>query len=72
MSEYMDEQLTAPRDLSPNEMASLRDLLKSQLVINGDDDDEDAENLLDYAVDMIDSGENIGHVAEEVSFAINN
>ena len=67
----MDEQLTAPRDLSPNEMASLRDLLKSQLVINGDDDDEDAENLLDYAVDMIDSGENIGHVAEEVSFANN-
>jgi len=64
----MDEQLCAPRDLSEDETANLRDLLTSQLVISCDDEKEDAENLLDYAVDMIDSGENIGHVTEELKF----
>ena len=28
---------------------------------------KNAENLLDYAVDMIDSGEAVGHVTDEVS-----
>ena len=65
----MDADLIAPRDLTEDEMDKLRGHLKSQLVISGDDDDEDAENLLDYAVDMIESGESIGHVAEEVSLS---
>ena len=64
----MDAKLAAPRDLSTDETAELRTLLKHQLSINSDDDEEDADNLLDYAVDMIKSGENVGHVAEEVSF----
>ena len=63
----MNNELIATRDLSPNEMGELRNLLKSQLSISNDDDEEDAENLLDYAVDMIESGEDVGHVAEEVS-----
>ena len=63
----MNNELIAPRDLSPNEIGELRNLLKSQLSISNDDDEEDAENLLDYAVDMIESGEDVGHVAEEVS-----
>ncbi len=62
----MDEQLTAPRELSPDETSALRDLLKNQLSISSDDDHEDADNLLDYAIDMIDSGDNVGHVTEEV------
>lgn len=63
----MDDQLLAsPRDLTEDETATLRELLQAQLSIASDDDQEDAENLLDYAVDMIDSGENVGHVTEEV------
>mmetsp|Transcript_10526 Transcript_10526/g.18485 ORF Transcript_10526/g.18485 Transcript_10526/m.18485 type:complete len:277 (-) Transcript_10526:445-1275(-) len=64
----MDGSLIAPRDLSEDEIANIRDLLKSMLVISNDDDEEDAENLLDYAVDMIESGENIDHVTEELKF----
>lgn len=63
----MNNQLSAPRDLTEDESAQLRQLLKATLIISSDDDEEDAENLLDYAIDMIDSGENVGHVAEEVS-----
>ena len=63
----MDDQLCAPRDLSEDETAKLRGLLKTQLIISSDDDDVDADDLLDYAVDMIESGENVGHVTDEVS-----
>ena len=65
--EIMDDQLCAPRDLSEDETAKLRGLLKTQLIISSDDDDVDADDLLDYAVDMIESGENVGHVTDEVS-----
>jgi len=64
----MDDQLCAPRDLSEDETAKLRGLLKTQLIISSDDDDVDADDLLDYAVDMIESGENIGHVTDELKF----
>ena len=63
----MDDQLSAPRNLSEDEKAKLRGLLKTQLIISSDDDDVDADDLLDYAVDMIESGENVGHVTDEVS-----
>ena len=63
----MDEQLSVPRDLSEDETIKLREFLRSQLSISTDDDEEDADNLLDYAVDMIESGENVGHVTDEVS-----
>jgi len=64
----MDDQLSVPRDLSEEETAKLRKFLRSQLSISTDDDEEDADNLLDYAVDMIESGENVGHVTEELKF----
>ena len=69
----MDEHhhLIAPRELSEDESERMRQLLKRHLVIANDDDDEDAENLLDYAVDMIDSGESVGHVTEEVGISYN-
>ena len=60
-------KLQPPRDLTMDEMAKLHKLLEAQLVIKGNDDHEDAENLLDYALDMVDSGENVGHITEEVS-----
>ena len=72
MTNILDPQLSSPRTLSPTEVTTLRSLLMSQLIIssNEDDDDDtkdDAENLLDYALDMIGEGENVGHVTDEVS-----
>ena len=64
----VNTQLTLPRPLSTDETDTLRDLLTQQLNISGGDDLDDAENLLDYAIDMIDSGEAVGHVTDEVSF----
>ena len=73
MTNILDPQLSSPRTLSPIEVTTLRSLLMSQLIIssdpndNDDDTKDDAENLLDYALDMIGEGENIGHVTDEVS-----
>jgi len=63
----MDSSLVPPRQLTATELSSLRKLLRSKLNINDHADEEDATNLLDYAFDMIDGGENVGHIAEEVS-----
>ena len=70
MTNILDPQLSSPRTLSPTEVTTLRSLLMSQLIIsdpNDDDTKDDAENLLDYALDMIGEGENVGHVTDEVS-----
>ena len=48
----------------------LRKLLKTKLNIPSDDHEEDASDLLDYAMDMIEDGKNVGHVAEEVSVVL--
>ena len=61
-----DEELATPRELSSDETAELRELLKGQLTIQTDDDGEDAENVLDYAIEMINNGESVGHVTEEL------
>lgn len=65
----MDGALVPPRDLTDEEASSLRELLRSKLItINSSvDDEEDAEALLDYANDMIEDGESVGNVVEEVS-----
>lgn len=64
----MDRDLVAPRGLAPSESAALRARLKSRLRVDDGDEagEEDAEVLLDYAEDMIESGETCGHIAEEV------
>ena len=62
----IDNSLSSPHALSPDEISTLRNLLLDQLNLSGGDDADDAENLLDYAMDMIDAGENVGHVCEEV------
>ena len=69
MTNILDQQLSSPRPLSTVEVTTLRSLLMSQLIISNDNDDtkDDAENLLDYALDMINDGEDVGHVMEEVS-----
>ena len=64
----MEDKLSAPRDLTDDEMANLRQVLQSQLVISSDDHahEEDAETLLHYAMDMVEGGDNVGHIIEEV------
>lgn len=59
-------ELTAPHKLSKRETRRLRDLLKGELKISTDIDEDDADKLLDYAVDMVNRGENIGHITDEV------
>ena len=61
-----------PRELSDAELSLLRDALKDQLNIHpfNDTDHDDAEILLDYAMDMIEGYENVGHVMEEVCLFI--
>ncbi len=66
----MDKSLKAPRALTSDEVSSLRSLLESTLKITSETDKEDAENLLDYAFDMIETEEAVGHIAEEVRFSL--
>ena len=66
----MDKSLKAPRALTSDEVSSLRSLLESTLKINSESDKEDAENLLDYAFDMIETEEAVGHIAEEVRLSL--
>ncbi|KAL9185646.1 hypothetical protein ACHAXT_003423, partial [Thalassiosira profunda] len=58
----------APRALTPPEKAKLRSLLMANLKIVSDDDADDAEELLDYALEMVEGGKAAGHVAEELLF----
>jgi hypothetical protein len=57
----------APRSLTPNETATLRGLLKSQLTINTAQAEEDARDLLDYTLAMIANGKDVDYVVDEVS-----
>ena len=67
----MDATLTSPRALTPPELSQLRTILKSCLkLIDNEEEEEDAESLLEYAFDMIDSVETVGHIAEEVRLLI--
>ena len=63
----MDSDLKIPRDLTEKEVSDLRKCLTSELNITTlIQDEEDAETLLEYAFDMIQGGETVGHVVEEV------
>ena len=61
------DDVVATRKLTESETSSLRALLKSQLNVTGDaQDEEDAGDLLDYAFAMINNGKNVSYVTEEV------
>jgi hypothetical protein len=47
-------------------------LMKANLSIVDDDDDQDADTLLDYALDMIDEGKSVRDVVNEVSMEVLN
>ena len=59
--------ITAYRQLTTSESMTLFKLMKANLNIVDDDDDQDADTLLDYALDMIDEGKSIRDVVNEVS-----
>lgn len=62
------KKTTTPRALTEEEMESLRMMLKKKLHMSGDSSaNEDAEDLLDYAMEMIGEGQSVGCVTEEVS-----
>lgn len=65
-----NKSIKPSRTLSISELSTLRDLLKDELNIHpfNDTDHEDAEILLDYACDMIEECETVGHIVEEVSY----
>ena len=66
-----DNELVAPRPLSERDLAALRALVAGQLNVAGSpasqEDEEDARDLIDYAVDMVKRGKNVGSAVEEVS-----
>lgn len=66
-----DNELIAPRPLSSGDISYLRAVFELQLDLPDDEADEnareDAETLIDYALDMIQRGKNVGSVVEEVS-----
>ena len=67
-----DHSISSSRTLTSIEQTNLRTKLYTQLNITSDEYDEDdrndAENILDYALDMINDGDPVGHVMEEVRF----
>lgn len=65
-----DNELIAPRPLSSGDISYLRAVFELQLDLPDEADEnarEDAETLIDYALDMIQRGKNVGSVVEEVS-----
>lgn len=66
------DDISSPRPLTEDEAAELKALLKPHLKLNNVScpfqADADADDLLNYALDMIEDGENVGKVLEELEF----
>ena len=64
-------QLTSSRTLTTNEKAHLRSIFEEQLTITSNsnaDDIDDAIDLIDYGIDMVDRGKSVESVMQEVSY----
>lgn len=72
LSEDNRMAITAYRQLTTSESMTLFKLMKAKLNIVDDDDDQDADTLLDYALDMIDEGKSVRDVVNEVSMSYHN
>lgn len=66
-STFDHEKTTTPRALTEGEVESLRMMLMNKLHMCGESYVEDAEDLLDYAMEMIEEGQTVGCVTDEVS-----
>ena len=62
-------EVVAPRELTQDEISSLRVQLKSKLNITNPSQEEDASDLLDYAIGMVsDIGQTVGYMMKELLF----
>ena len=62
--------ITTPRPLTLTDTYQLRYMFKEQLQItnnSSDDDKQDADDIIDFAFDMVDDGKTVGNIVEEVS-----
>ena len=54
-------------NLSPQQITLLRSQLQTQIKTNDEHDEEDATNLLDYALDMlVENGDGVDVIVQEV------
>ena len=60
--------IAAPHKLTEDEASELRTLIKGELNIVDEEEDDDADTFLEYALDLIDRGETANHVMEEVGY----
>lgn len=58
--------IAAPHKLTEDEASELRRLMKGELNIVDEEEDDDADTFLEYALDLIDRGETAKQVMEEV------
>uniref|UniRef100_A0A7S2EI89 Uncharacterized protein n=1 Tax=Ditylum brightwellii TaxID=49249 RepID=A0A7S2EI89_9STRA len=69
MSVLSQEELfetKSPRKLNETELSSLRELLKKEASSTEGGDDEDINDLLDYAFAMVGNGKAVGYVVDEL------
>ena len=59
---------TPPRKLKKDEITNLRRLLKSTLRVPNPSYNEEAEDLLDYGMDLIEEGKNVGYMMDELLY----
>ena len=59
-------EIRSSRKLTTSEAETVFELMKAQLNITNDEDDADADTLLMYALDIVDEGQSVEKVIEEV------
>jgi hypothetical protein len=59
-------EIRSSRKLTTSEAETVFELMKAELNITNDDDDADANTLLMYALDIVDEGQSVGKVIEEI------
>lgn len=62
------KETTTPRELSQDEKSSLHVLLKSKINVSNDSHEQDADNLIEYTIEMVGDGKTVGYITDEVSF----
>lgn len=63
-------KITAPRKITNDEVLALCKLMKNEFNVVDEETDDDADALLEYAVDMIDGGKSVDMVMKEVSACV--
>ena len=64
------KKTTPPRELSQDEISSLHVLLKSKMNISNDSHEQDADDLIEYVIEMVGDGKTVGYITDEVSLPL--